>query len=66
MSQYLDNVVAADRKMIGRIFHVMKWTSAELERTIAALLDEGAVREVEVKGLDHPQLISSGALQWLA
>jgi hypothetical protein len=55
--------VAADRKMIGRIFHVMKWTSAELERTIAALLDDGAVLEVEVNGLDHPRLISNRALQ---
>lgn len=66
VSQYLDSVVAADRKMIGRIFHVMKWTSTELERTIVALLDEGAAREVEVKGLHYPQLISSESLQRLA
>jgi hypothetical protein len=63
VSRYIDNVIAADRKMISRIFHVMRWTSAELERTIAALLNEGVIRESEVKGLDYPQLISTAALE---
>ena len=61
--RYLDNVVAADRKMIGKVFHVLKWTSTELERTITALFEEGAVREVQVKGLEHPQLVSTRALE---
>jgi len=43
--RYLDNVVAADRKMIGKVFHVLKWTPTELDRTIATLLQEGVVRE---------------------
>ena len=61
--RYLDNVVAADRKMIGKIFHVLKWTSTELDRTIAMLLEEGAVQEVQVKGLERLQLVSARALE---
>ena len=61
--RYLDNVVAADRKMIGKVFHVLKWTLTELDRTITALFEEGAVWEVQVKGLEHPQLVSTCALE---
>lgn len=60
--QYLDNVVAADRNMIGRVFHVLDWTPEELDRTITALLQEGVVREVRVEGLKHPQLASTRVL----
>lgn len=60
--RYLDNVVAADRNMIGRVFHVLNWTPAELDRTVATLLQEGALQEVRVKGLKHPQLVSTRAL----
>jgi hypothetical protein len=63
VSRYLDDVIAADRKMINRIFHVMKWTPAEMQRTIASLLDEEVIRESEIDGLDHPQLISTHALE---
>ena len=63
VSRYLDNVVAADRRMIGKVFHVLKWTPAELDRTIAMLLQEGATREVQVEGLKHPQLVSTRALE---
>ena len=64
VSRYLDNVVAADRKMIGKVFHVLKWTPAELDRTIDVLLQEGVVREMQVKGLEHPQFLSTRALDW--
>jgi len=57
--RYLDTVVAAERKMISKIFHVLRWTSAELERTIATLLEEGSVREVQVRGVKRPQLVST-------
>ncbi|TEU14109.1 MAG: hypothetical protein E3J21_16870 [Anaerolineales bacterium] len=60
--RYLDNVVAADRNMIGRLFHVLNWTPAELDRTIATLLQEGVAQEVRVKKLKHPQLVSTRAL----
>ena len=46
--RYLDTVVAADRKMIARAFHVLRWTPGELDRTIAALLEEEVVQEAEV------------------
>ncbi len=62
VSRYLDNVVAADRKMIGKVFHVLKWTPTELYRTIDALLQESMVWEVQVKGLKHLQLVSTRAL----
>ncbi len=61
--RYLDNVVAAERKMIGQIFHVLRWTSAEIERTIATLLEEGAALEAHVTGMKHPQLVSSRVLE---
>jgi len=62
VSRYLNNVVAAERKMIGKVFHVLKWTPTELDRTITALLQEGTVREMQVKGLKHLQLVSIRAL----
>ena len=60
--RYLDNVVVADRKMIAKVFHVVKWTSKELDRTLVALLEEDVIREIEVEGLEKPQLISTRAL----
>jgi len=62
VSRYLDNVVAADRQMIAKVFHVLKWTSRELEWTINALLEEGAIQEVQVKGVRQPQLASARVL----
>jgi hypothetical protein len=60
--RYLDNVVAADRKMLAKVFHVLRWTSRELDRTIAALLEEGAIQEVKIGGMKGPQLASTCAL----
>ena len=62
VQRYLDNVVAADREMIVRVFHVMHWTLNELERTLTALLQTGAIQEIEVEGLSKPQLASTSAL----
>ena len=62
VSRYLDNVVAADRKMIAKVFHVLKWTSRELDRTLVALLEEDVIREIEVEGQEKPQLASTRAL----
>jgi hypothetical protein len=55
--RYLDNVVAADRKMVAKVFHVLRWTPTELNRTIAVLLGEGAIQEVQVKGVKQLQLV---------
>jgi len=63
VSRYLDNVVAADRKMISQVFHVLKWTPTELDRTISALLQEQVIQEVQATGLEHPQLLSSRVLE---
>jgi hypothetical protein len=59
VQRYLDNVVATDRKMIGKVFHVLRWTKRELGRAIAALLEEGAVREIEVEGVKGTLLTST-------
>jgi len=61
--RYLDNVVAADRKMISKVFHVLKWTPTELDRTIATLLQKGVVREMEIKGMKGLQLVSARAME---
>lgn len=61
--RYLHNTVGVDRDMIRRVFHVLNWTPTELERTLASLLQEGAIREVQVEGRKQPQLISSRALE---
>jgi hypothetical protein len=63
VSRYVDSVVAADRATVKRIFHVLKWGSDELKRTIEALLDEEAVVETEVGDLEQLQLLSSRALE---
>jgi hypothetical protein len=62
LTLYFESVGATDRKMIAKVFYVLKWTKRELERTIAALVEEGAVREVELEGLEGPQLVSTDAL----
>ncbi len=63
VQRYLDNAVVADRKMIGKVSHVLRWTPRELGRTIATLLEEGAVREMEIEGMKGPQLVSTRALR---
>ncbi len=62
VQRYLDNVVAADRRMIGQVFHIFKWTPTELERTVSVLLEEHAVREVKVEGVKQPWLVSARVL----
>jgi len=61
VQRYIDNVVATDRNMIAKVFHVLKWTSRDLERTIAALLEDGMVWEMGIEGRKDPQLASSRA-----
>jgi hypothetical protein len=57
VQRYIDNVVATDRKMIGKVFHELKWTSRELDCTIAALLEEGTAREIEIEGIEGLRLV---------
>jgi hypothetical protein len=59
VSRYVDNVVAASRKMIAKVFHVLAWTPRELERTIEALLNKGVVESTAVAGGRGSQLVSA-------
>ena len=63
VARYLDNVVAADRRMIGLVFHVLGWTAADLNHTIAALLDEGVVRMTHADREQERRLVSTRALE---
>ena len=60
--RYVDNAVAVSRRQIAQVFHVLKWTPRELDRALAALQEEGAVREMAVEGLEGKQWVSAGAL----
>lgn len=62
VSRYLEDVIAADREQIARIFHVFRWTSSELGRAITTLLQEEAIQETQIEGLKDPQLVSTKAL----
>jgi hypothetical protein len=62
VARYLDNVVAADRKMIEKVFHIFRWRKIELDRTLETLRQEGLVRQVRVEGLKRPQFLSTRAL----
>ncbi len=55
--RYLENVVVAERTMVRKVFHVMRWSPAELEAAVEALLATGTVAEVEFEELPGPQLI---------
>jgi hypothetical protein len=45
VGRYLENVVVADRRMLERVFHVLRWSRRELDSTLATLVSEGVVRE---------------------
>lgn len=62
IQKYVDSVVCSDRVMIGKIFHVLKWSNQELITTIDALLQRGALQEVAVEGQKAPMLITSPLL----
>lgn len=61
VARYLDDVVAADRGMVQKVFHVLNWTRGELDRTLRALLEDGTVLEKEIEGMKGPKLISTRA-----
>jgi hypothetical protein len=63
VQRYIDNVAAADRKMVAKVFHVLKWTPQELERTIAALQEEDTIQEVSIKGVESSQFVSMHTLE---
>ena len=61
VTRYLDGVIAADKKMLQKVFHVLNWTQSELDRTIAMLLEDGILLEREVEGTKGQLLISAHA-----
>ena len=61
VQRYINNVVAADRKMVAKVFHVLKWTPKDLEHTIEGLTEEGVVQEIQVEGVERAQLLSTHA-----
>jgi hypothetical protein len=48
--RYLENVIVAERRMLDRVFHVLRWTRRELDATLAALVAEGLI---VVRGLSQ-------------
>ena len=54
--------IRADEGMVRKVFHVLDWTSIELERTLSTLHDEMALLEVQVEGIGQPLLVSTSAL----
>jgi hypothetical protein len=41
--RYLENVIVAERSMLERVFHVLRWTKRELDATLEALVSEGTI-----------------------
>ena len=59
VQRYLDAVVAIDMATIGRVFHTLNWSRAELERTIHTLLRSQSIVEVRTEREEHPLLMSA-------
>ena len=43
---YLENVAVTDRRMLGRVFHVLRWSKRDVDATLSALLSEGVLCEI--------------------
>jgi hypothetical protein len=63
IQRYVDNVVATDRQMVAKVFHVLNWTPGELERTIGTLIDEGAIKEMTLEKAEGLHLVSVRMLE---
>jgi hypothetical protein len=59
---YINNVVGAERNMIRRAFHILDWTPIELDYTLEALVEQGAIHRVKVKELASTLLVSAAAV----
>jgi hypothetical protein len=58
---YIDNMVAVERDTIRRVFHVLDWAPAELDRTLANLIDQEVIFRTQVKGSESSLLVSAAA-----
>lgn len=63
VTRQLDNVVAATQAEIQRMFGIFKLTRSEWERTLADLLESGAVIQEKVTGLQGETYVSVKALR---
>lgn len=61
MSKYIDNVVAASRADVERVFRVLKWTPGELTKTLSALIEQQLVTTAPIAGWDGEHLLSAKA-----
>jgi hypothetical protein len=61
--RYLDNVVAVSRAEIARVFGVLRWTPHELEKTLAALLENHQAATARIEGERGDYLVSTEALK---
>jgi hypothetical protein len=50
VTRYLENVIAAERSMLERVFHVLRWTKRELDATLAALVSEDVIAVSSLSG----------------
>jgi hypothetical protein len=62
VSKYIDNVVAASRSDVERVFRVLKWTPGELNRTLDAMLTENLIIKAPVTGLTGEYFLSPRVL----
>jgi hypothetical protein len=60
---YLDNVVSVERKVIGQVFHVMRWTSSELDEAVEKLLQDRQIVEITLKETSNKQLATNHLLR---
>ncbi len=63
VARLLDNVVAASRNELVRVFGVLKWTPLEFEKTLATLLERQLILKASVEGMKGEQYLSITALR---
>lgn len=63
VERHLANVIAASRADLQRVFGVLKWTSTELDRTLAGLQAAGRLIPVSVAGTAGELWASAAALE---
>ncbi len=60
---YLDNVVAVAPALVGKVFHVMKWTPTEIHTAINRLLQNHTIVEITLSESGKKQLATGQLLQ---
>ncbi len=63
VNKLVDNVVAAERSEVERVFRVLKWTPAELKKTLDTLVERQLAVARPVSGTKAVLFVSAQALQ---